>query len=91
MPRTANTNTVETVSETIVEKKPLKTLDECRKNAKINIMLPVSHGDEDLYEFVTVNGATTQIKRGEKVAVNWLVYEELTNPKTGKYPRNILA
>lgn len=96
MGRPANTEkAMENVQaeEVKTEKKKYKTLDEYRKNARIAIMLPVAHGDEEsyLYEFVTVNGLTTQIRRGEKVKVNWLVYEELTNPMTGKFPRSILA
>lgn len=96
MGRPANTEkAMENVQaeEVKTEKKKYKTLDEYRKNARIAIMLPVAHGDEesDLYEFVTVNGLTTQIRRGEKVKVNWLVYEALTNPMTGKFPRSILA
>lgn len=96
MGRPANTEkAMENVQaeEVKTEKKKHKTLDEYRKNAQIAIMLPVAHGDEesDLYEFVTVNGFTTQIRRGEKIKVNWLVYEELTNPMTGQFPRSILA
>lgn len=95
MGRPANTEkAMENVqTEEKAKTKKYKTLDEYRKNAQIAIMLPVSHGDEesDLYEFVTVNGTTTQIRRGEKVKVNWLVYEALTNPMTGRFSRNILA
>lgn len=96
MARTANIEkAIENVQaeEVRTEKKKYRTLDEYRKNAQIAIMLPVAHGAEesDLYEFVTVNGTTTQIRRGEKVKVNWLVYEALTNPMTGKFPRSILA
>lgn len=94
MGRPANTEkAMENVQAEVKKEKKYKTLNEYRKNAQIAIMLPVSHGAEesDLYEFVTVNGTTTQIRRGEKVKVNWLVYEALTNPMTGKFPRSILA
>lgn len=94
MGRPANTEkAMENVQSEVKKEKKYKTLNEYRKNAQIAIMLPVSHGAEesDLYEFVTVNGTTTQIRRGEKVKVNWLVYEALTNPMTGKFPRSILA
>lgn len=62
-------------------------ISDYRKHAKIPIMLPVPHGDseDELYEFVSVNGTTTQIRCGERVDVNYLVFEALTNPVTGKY------
>ena len=94
MPKTATTSVKEEIAtETTVNTQPKYTLDEVRKRAKIDILLPAHFGDEDgeLYEFVTVNGSTTQIKRGVVVPVNWLVFEALTNPVTGKYPRSIMA
>lgn len=71
---------------------PAPTIDEIRKNSKINIILPMqdrSDDEIDDYEFVTVNGKTTQIKRGEAVAVNITVYEALIN--SGKFDKSILV
>lgn len=58
-----------------------KTLEEVRSENCINIVLPYIGSSEDeeyeQYEFVTSNGVTTQIRKGEVVAVNWKVYQEL--------------
>lgn len=94
MPKTANIAPVKEAANTEITETAARkyTIDEVRKRAKIDILLP-SYGAEegDLYEFVTVNGVTTQIKRGVVVPVNWLIFEALTNPMTGKYPRSIMA
>ena len=67
-------------------------LNEIREKTKIDIMLPLpTNSDQaiDNYEFVTVNGKTTQIKCGEPVSVNWIVFEALMH--TGKFdPKQIV-
>lgn len=61
------------------------TLDEIRSRKRINIYLPdTSDSSEDpdhleQYEYVIINGKTTQIKKGEVVAVSWEIYEALKN------------
>ncbi len=58
------------------------TLDEVRHKNNINIVLPYVGGEDDpdhfeQYEFVTVDGRTTQIRKGEVVGVNWIIYNAL--------------
>ncbi len=58
------------------------TLEEVRHKNRINIALPYVNGGDDPdnlehYEYVTVNGKTTQIKKGEVVGVSWEIYEAL--------------
>lgn len=63
------------------------SLEEIRKRNNINIILPYApDGSEDpdnynQYEFVTVNGKTTQIRKGEIVGVSWEIYEALKHSK----------
>lgn len=65
--------------------KEVFSLNEIRKKNGINILLPMPNndsGDEyDQYEFVTVNGKTTQIHKGEIVGVSWEIYEALKHSK----------
>ena len=85
---------------TTVAKKPqeevqegaLFSLDEVRRMAKINIRLPLNQNAEEAYdqmEYVEVNGQITQIKRGEVVPVNWVVFEALIN--SGRYDTSIVV
>lgn len=65
-----------------VDTNEVYTLDEVRAKNRINIALPYVNGGDDpdhleQYEFVTVNGRTTQIKKGEVVGVSWEIYEAL--------------
>lgn len=97
MPRAAVKNepvNQEVAEQTPVsEKKKIRSIDEIRSKSKIDILLPLpmSSDEGDLYEFVTVNGVTTQLKRGVPLTVNWKIFEVLTNPMTGQYkPNNIL-
>ena len=68
------------------------TLEEVRQRADISIMLPLpadTENKQEMFEYVTVNGKTTQIMRGEPVGVSWPVYEAL---KHGSYSKiNILV
>lgn len=79
-------------AETGADIKPAMTIDEVRRRARIDIMLPddmMSDDRLDKFEPVIVNGETTMIKKGELVSVNWLVFEALIN--SGKYtPEQIL-
>lgn len=79
-------------AETGADIKPAMTIDEVRRRARIDIMLPddmMSDDRLDKFEPVIVNGETTMIKKGELVTVNWLVFEALIN--SGKYtPEQIL-
>lgn len=78
--------------ETGADIKPAMTIEEVRRRARIDIMLPddmMSDDRLDKFEPVIVNGETTMIKKGELVTVNWLVFEALIN--SGKYtPEQIL-
>ena len=71
------------------------TLEEVRKNANIRIRLPLVGGgedsmNEDVCEYVTINGTTTQIRKGEVVAVPYPIFEAIYN--SGRYNgQNILA
>lgn len=73
------------------DKEPL-TLEKVRKNADIDIMLPLpaeASTEYDKYEYVIVNGKTTQIRCGEPIGVSWEIYEAL---KHGRYANtNILV
>ena len=66
--------------------KEVFTLEEIRQRNNINILLPYVNDDDDpdnynQYEFVTVNGKTTQIRKGEVVGVSWKIYEALKHSK----------
>ena len=66
--------------------KEVFTLEEIRQRNSINILLPYVNDDDDpdnynQYEFVTVNGKTTQIRKGEVVGVSWKIYEALKHSK----------
>lgn len=68
------------------------TIEEVRNMHKLSIQLPVppdAETQDDLYEYVTLNGKTMQIKCGETVEIPFPFYEIL---KHGKYANvNILV
>lgn len=77
--------------ETEVQSGNLFSLDEVRKRAKFDIMLPANPSAENAFEqmeYVEVNGQITQLKRGELITVNWFVLEALLNSK--RYDTSIL-
>lgn len=77
--------------EATVQEGALFSLDEVRKMAKFDIILPLNPSAETAFEqmeYVEVNGVITQIQRGEPVTVNWIVLEALLN--SGRYDTTIL-
>lgn len=77
--------------EATVQDGALFSLDEVRKMAKFDIILPLNPSAETAFEqmeYVEVNGVITQIQRGEPVTVNWIVLEALLN--SGRYDTTIL-
>ena len=84
-------NTQEKKPQETVQEGALFSLDEVRRMAKFNIMLPLNPNAEHQFEqmeYVEVNGNITQIKRGEVVPVNYIVLEALIN--SGRYDTSII-
>lgn len=76
------------------DNEPMYNIDEVRNRKLINIVLPTTGSEDpegyDTFEVVTVNGKNTQIRKGEVVAVSWMVYENLKHCEQYKNVR-ILA
>ena len=76
--------------EAEVQEGNLFSLEEVRKRAKFNILLPANPSAETAFEqmeYVEINGNITQIKRGEVVTVSWPVLEAILN--SGRYDTSI--
>lgn len=74
-----------------VQQGGLFSLDEVRKMAKINIMLPLNPNETEAFEQVEhpeINGQIIQIKKGELVTVNWIVFKSLID--SGRYDTSIV-
>ena len=77
--------------EAEVQEGNLLSLEEVRKRAKFNILLPANPSAETAFEqmeYVEINGNITQIKRGEVVTVSWPVLEAILN--SGRYDTSIV-
>ncbi len=77
--------------EAEVQEGNLFSLEEVRKRAKFNILLPANPSAETAFEqmeYVEINGNITQIKRGEVVTVSWPVLEAILN--SGRYDTSIV-
>ena len=77
--------------EAEVQEGNLFSLEEVRKRAKFNILLPADPSAETAFEqmeYVEINGNITQIKRGEVVTVSWPVLEAILN--SGRYDTSIV-
>lgn len=78
-----------TAKELIGDKTPdnaIYDINAIRRAAKIDIMLPddmMSDNKLDKFEVFDVDGKTIQIKKGEPITVNWIVFEAIVN--SGRY------
>lgn len=84
-------NTATKKPEAEVQDGALFSLDEVRKMAKFDIVLPANPSAEsafDQMEFPEINGQILQLKRGEPVTVNWIVLKALLD--SGRYDTSIL-
>lgn len=86
-----NTTAAAEKPEATVQDGALFSLDEVRKMAKFDILLPADPSAENAFEqmeYPEINGKITQIKRGEVVTVNYIILEALLN--SGRYDTSII-